>query len=204
MLSENLEDVSILVEPSHTPAPSSLGHSTPLSTALSLPDSYYSPGSESKHSQSDMKEVQRSKRKEGKPIQPGTAQEANLIASDKELKALNEAYADGVKLFISSATSHGEPRSYHEATHPENPDSPSWIEAIQAELKSLQDHGTWKVVPQPEGKKVISCKWVWRIKTNPDGSIEHFKARLVARGFTQTRGVNFNKTFAPVTRLDTL
>jgi hypothetical protein len=46
--------------------------------------------------------------------------------------------------------------------------------------------------------------WVWRIKTKPDGSVERYKARLVARGFTQTRGVDYNETFAPVTRLDTL
>jgi hypothetical protein len=50
----------------------------------------------------------------------------------------------------------------------------------------------------------VSCKWVWRIKIHEDGSIERYKARLVARGFTQTRGVDFNETFAPVTRLDNL
>jgi hypothetical protein len=93
---------------------------------------------------------------------------------------------------------------YREAVDPANPDSPLWIAAVEAELKSLQDHGTWKVVPRPEGKRIVSCKWVWRIKTKPDGTVERYKARLVARGFTQTRGVDYNETFAPVTRLDTL
>ena len=147
MVSENLEDISILVEPSMTPALGTPGNPTPSSIAVSLPESYYSPESESEHSQSELSERRRSKRKEGKPVKPGTAQEANLIASKKDLLALDEAYADGVKLFISSTTTHGEPRSYREAMHPDNPDSSKWIEAVQAELRSLQDHGTWKVVP---------------------------------------------------------
>jgi hypothetical protein len=116
---------------------------------------------------------------------------------------LDAAYNESVELFVT-ATSHGEPRSYREAVDPVNPDSPLWIAAVEAELKSLQDHGTWKVIPPPEGKHIVSCKWVWRIKTKPDGSIECYKARLVAQGFTQTRGVDFNETFTPVTRLDTL
>ena len=116
----------------------------------------------------------------------------------------DHAYNKSVKLFVSSATSDGEPLSYREATHSENPQSPYWIKAIKAELKSLEDHGTWKIVPKPKKGYIISCKWVWRIKTNADSSVERYKARLVACGFSQSKGINFNKIFAPVTRLDTL
>jgi hypothetical protein len=186
-------NLSTLAQPSSTPAPMSTTH-TPSSIAIDLSDHYVSPEPESQHSDSSLSpEPRRSQR----------IKEANLVASDDDMAALDAAYNESVELFVT-ATSHGEPRSYREAVDPANPDSPLWIAAVEAELKSLQDHGTWKVVPRPEGKRIVSCKWVWRIKTKPDGSVERYKARLVARGFTQTRGVDYNETFAPVTRLDTL
>jgi hypothetical protein len=193
-------NLSTLAQPSQTPAPEFLAP-TPSSVALSLSDHYVSPSPPSPQSSPNPEdapknEPRRSRRQKEK--------QANLaITEEQKLTAFDEAYNESVKLFVT-ATAHGEPRSYREATNPSNPDAPLWQEAIQAELKSLQDHGTWKIVPRPEGKHIVSCKWVWRIKTKPDGSIERYKARLVARGFTQTRGVDFNETFAPVTRLDTL
>ena len=108
-------------------------------------------------------------------------------------------------MFVSGTTSNPkEPRSYKEAVDPNNPNSPEWIAAINAELDSLRGHGTWEYVPRPKDKPIISCKWVWRVKVKSDGSVERFKACLVTRGFTQTRSIDYNKTFAPVTRLDTL
>ena len=108
-------------------------------------------------------------------------------------------------MFVSGTTSNPkEPRSYREAVDPNNPNSPEWIAAINAELDSLQEHGTWEYVPRPKDKPIVSCKWVWHVKVKSNGSVERFKARLVARGFTQTHGVDYNETFAPVTRLDTL
>jgi hypothetical protein len=187
-------NLSTLAQPSSTPAPTST-IPTPSSIAIDLSDHYVSPESESQHSDSSLpSEPHRSGRRR---------KEANLVASDEDMITLDAAYNESVELFVTT-TSHGEPRSYREAINPTNPDSPLWITAVEAELKSLQDHSTWKVVPRPEGKHVVSWKWVWRIKTKPDGSIERYKARLVAQGFTQTRGVDFNKTFTPVTRLDTL
>jgi len=170
-------------------------YATPSATALSLP-SYHSPEAESRYSDSGFTPG---------PHHSGCkTKEINYVVSDKDEIAFDEAYAEGVKLYILSATDRGEPRSYREAKSLNNPDSKHWIEVVQTKLKSLQGHGTWEVVPRPEGKQIITCKWVWRVKIHEDGSIEHYKACLVARGFTQTHGVNFNETFAPVTRLDNL
>ena len=61
--------------------------------------------------------------------------------------------------------------------------------------------GTWDLVDLPFGKYAIGCKWVYKIKTRSDGTIDHYKARLVARSFTHKYGIDYEETFAPVTQL---
>lgn len=63
---------------------------------------------------------------------------------------------------------------------------------------------TWKLVPQPLKRKIIRSKWVFKVKRRPDGSILKLKARLVAMGYTQEKGINYHEVFAPTTRLETL
>ena len=75
---------------------------------------------------------------------------------------------------------------------------------MKDEIASLQKHETWEVVPHPPNQNIVSCKWVYRLKYNADGKVTRFKARLVARGFTQVFGVDYTETFAPVTRLETI
>jgi hypothetical protein len=71
---------------------------------------------------------------------------------------------------------------------------------MQEEYNSLVVKNIWSLVPLPKGRKPISCKWVFKIKHGVDGEIKRYKARLVARGFTQTFGVDYNKTFAPIAK----
>ena len=58
----------------------------------------------------------------------------------------------------------------------------------------------WDVVPRLEGKSVVTSKWIYKIKHAADGSIEKYKARLVARGFSQKERIYYEETFAPVAR----
>ena len=80
-------------------------------------------------------------------------------------------------------------------------DWPKWEEAIQVELKNLQDSGTWKLVKHPAGANIVDCHWVLCIKKNAAGEIEKYKAQLVAKGFTQIYGIDYYKTYAPVAKL---
>lgn len=73
-----------------------------------------------------------------------------------------------------------------------------WINAINDEIDSLQLQETWTLVDLPEGKKLIGTRWVFTVKTNSEGEVTKFKARLVAQGFTQIYGIDHFETYAPV------
>jgi hypothetical protein len=72
------------------------------------------------------------------------------------------------------------------------------------EINSLTSMKTWEIVPRPEDRETIESKWVYRIKRTADGKIDRYKARLVVKGYTQVDGLDFNETYAPVTRLETI
>ena len=72
------------------------------------------------------------------------------------------------------------------------------------EWHALKKNETWEIVDLPQNTKLVGCRWVFTIKCNADGSIERYKARLVARGYTQTYGVDYRETFAPVAKLSSV
>ncbi len=75
---------------------------------------------------------------------------------------------------------------------------------MQEEYDSLMTNNTWTLVPLLVGRKPVSCKWVFKIKQGANGEVEHYKARLVARGFTETYGVDYNETFALVAKFTSI
>ena len=66
---------------------------------------------------------------------------------------------------------------------------------MDKEIQAFELNHTWDVTSLPPGKSPIGCKWVYKVKFNPDGSVERFKARLVAKGYTQREGLDFLETF---------
>ena len=103
------------------------------------------------------------------------------------------------KRLVESISARIEPVSYHQAAS-----DPNWAAAMRLELQALEDNGTWTYTLLPAGKKPIGCKWVYKIKYQPDGTIERYKARLVAKGYTQVEGLDYRETFAPVAKLITV
>ena len=74
----------------------------------------------------------------------------------------------------------------------------SWVEAMHDELHQFQRNDIWTLVPRSKGVNIIGTKWIFRNKTNEEGNIIRNKARLVAQGYTQVEGVNFDENFSPV------
>lgn len=95
-----------------------------------------------------------------------------------------------------------EPQSFEEAVS--SPDSHEWRAAMKSEYDSLISNNVWKLVDRPPSENVVKCKWVYKKKYDANGNFDKFKARLVARGFTQRRGIDYNDTYSPVVRHSTL
>lgn len=83
-------------------------------------------------------------------------------------------------------------------------DWPKWQQAMQEEVDSLVKNETWILTKLPKGRSAITCKWIFKIKRAEDDHPPRYKARLVARGFSQKRGFDYEETYSPVARLDTL
>ncbi|KAK8670607.1 hypothetical protein V6N13_037225 [Hibiscus sabdariffa] len=95
-----------------------------------------------------------------------------------------------------------EPKTYQEAVA--SPDSEKWLEAMRSEMDSMSDNQVWTLVEPPEGIKPIGCKWVFKKKTDMDGNVQTYKGRLVAKGFRQIHGIDYDETFSPVAMIKSI
>jgi Reverse transcriptase (RNA-dependent DNA polymerase) len=75
---------------------------------------------------------------------------------------------------------------------------------MQEELNALEKNETWKMVPLPNEKKPVGCKWVYKIKYHSNDTIERYKAKLVTKCYTQMYGIDYEETFAPVAKMNTV
>ena len=81
---------------------------------------------------------------------------------------------------------------------------PGWRSVMIEEMDALTDNGTWDLVRLPAGKKAISCRWMFTVKVNPDGSIARLKAPLIAKRYAQTYGLDYSNIFSPVAKLNSI
>lgn len=92
-----------------------------------------------------------------------------------------------------------EPRNFNEAREPKE-----WTRACVEEIESIERNETWILVDLPYKAKPIGLKWVFKIKGNTDGSINKYKSRLVAKGYVQRHGIDYDEFFTPVARIETI
>ena len=72
------------------------------------------------------------------------------------------------------------------------------------EMQAIEKNQTWELMNLPEGKELIGFKWVFQIKRHPDGSIQRYKARLLAKGYAQHQGIDYDETFSHVAHFETV
>ena len=111
----------------------------------------------------------------------------------------------GHKALHSQETSHGspyEPSDYADVIS--SPDAHLWKAAILEEYESLIKNDTWTLSSLPTNRTTIKTRWVFKVKPSTSGNPPRYKARMVAKGFTQRPGIDYNETFSPVVKMDSL
>ncbi|RDX98154.1 hypothetical protein CR513_18963, partial [Mucuna pruriens] len=88
---------------------------------------------------------------------------------------------------------------YPEALKDEN-----WVQAMKEEMEALEKNSTWEIVDRPKDKRVVGCRWIYTVKCKSNGTLERYKARLVAKEYTQTYGIDYEETLAPIAKMNTI
>jgi transposase InsO family protein len=134
----------------------------------------------------------------GAASRASTIQALEFIYNDLDITDANEASSDIELVFNATIKDDRVPKTFAEAM--QRPDAPLWKGSTDAEIQALLDNGTWELVSLPPGEKAIGSRWVFRIKLHSDGSLDKYKSRLVAKGYTQRPGIDYDEVFAPTTR----
>nr|GEZ35532.1 retrovirus-related Pol polyprotein from transposon TNT 1-94 [Tanacetum cinerariifolium] len=110
-----------------------------------------------------------------------------------------QLYEQALLCYYDAFLTSVEPKTYKDALS-----QSYWIEAMQEELNEFEHLGVWKLVPRPDKVMVITLKWIYKVKLDELGGILKNKARLVARGYLQEEGIDFEESLAPVARIDSI
>ena len=102
---------------------------------------------------------------------------------------------------MAAISGNWEPNTFREAD--ESNQREQWRAAMAEEIEALHENKTWELVPNT-GQKLVDCRWTYKIKYKASGEVDRYKARLVARGFTQRFGVDYVDTFSPVIRMESV
>lgn len=117
----------------------------------------------------------------------------------KPPQRLDYVYLITFALIYASEVLDEEPRYYKEAMRSQN--KTKWMKAMDNDMKSLHDNHTWELIEKPVGARLVSFKWIFKVKKGIEGVMsKRFKERLVARGFTRKEGFDFNNVFSPVVK----
>jgi hypothetical protein len=118
-------------------------------------------------------------------------------------RARRSVISDDYEVYVSEEIQmEGDPTSFEEAMR--SAYSFKWLDAMEDEMRSMSVNKVWDLEKIPKGAKTVGCKWVYKTKCDSNGNIERFKARLVAKSFTQREVIDYIETFSPVSCKDSL
>jgi hypothetical protein len=118
-------------------------------------------------------------------------------------RARRSAISDDYEVYVSEEIQmEGDPTSFEEAMR--SAYSSKWLDAMEDEMRSMSINKIWDLEEIPKGAKTVGCKWIYKTKCDSNGNIERFKARLMAKYFTQREGIDYTETFSPVSCKDSL
>ncbi|GJV65249.1 retrovirus-related pol polyprotein from transposon TNT 1-94 [Tanacetum coccineum] len=124
----------------------------------------------------------------------------NIIGKlERPVSTRLQLYEQALFCYYDAFLTSVEPKNYKDALT-----QACWIEAMQEELNEFKRLEVWELVPRPDKVMVITLKWIYKVKLDELGGILKNKARLVARGYRQEEGINFEESFAPVARLNAI
>ncbi|KAL4376734.1 hypothetical protein GQ457_02G021410 [Hibiscus cannabinus] len=129
----------------------------------------------------------------GSTLRRSTRERKSAISSDYVVYLQESDYNVGAE---------NDPESFSQAMSCN--ESKLWYDAMKDEMNSMKNNEVWDLVSLPDGVKAIGCKWVFKTKKDSKGNIERYKARLIAKGFTQREGIDYTETFNPVSKKDSL
>ncbi|GJU21257.1 retrotransposon protein, putative, ty1-copia subclass [Tanacetum coccineum] len=123
-------------------------------------------------------------------------QEENTLPFGNTSLSHDERYGFYIDAKVHELGDHGEPANYQAALA--DPEYEKWLDVINVEMQSMKDNQVWCLVDLPPGGRTVGSKWIYKKKTDMDGKVHTFKARLVVKGFTKTYGLDYEETFSPV------
>ncbi|GKA25285.1 retrovirus-related pol polyprotein from transposon TNT 1-94 [Tanacetum coccineum] len=125
---------------------------------------------------------------------------ANIIGNPSRFVSMRKRLqTDAMWCYFDAFLTSVEPKNFKQVMT-----EPSWIDAIQEEIHEFQRLEVWELVPRPDKVLLIKLKWIYKVKTDEFGRVLKNKARLVAQGFRQEEGIDFEESFAPVARIEAI
>jgi len=190
------------MNPQHNSPPQSPTHQTLSPTNSSTPPLVFnptpitilSPSPQTSPSQSSTPPSHNSTASSSTPVSPPSPHRIHP-ANTHNMATRGKKGIVQPRLHPTLLLTHIEPTSYKQAMK-----TSEWCQAMQIEYNALMNNHTWSLVHLPPGREAIGCKWIFRLKQNPDGSVNKHKARLMAKGFHHKQGFDYNETFSPVVK----
>ncbi|GJZ70656.1 retrovirus-related pol polyprotein from transposon TNT 1-94 [Tanacetum coccineum] len=125
---------------------------------------------------------------------------ANVIGDpSRYVSTRKQLQTDAMRCYFDAFLTSVEPKNFKQAMT-----EPSWIDAMQEEIHEFERLQVWELVPFPDKVLLIKLKWIYKVKTDEFGGVLKNKARLVAQGFRQEEGIDFEESFAPVARIEAI